>query len=113
MTNILNKDLRYLIHFLKEKHSLKEYLLKSNKQIKTVIQWYIFLNNRKIYYGYLPIYENNNLFNSVKIFNFWMNEPYTLSDSAYYEDIMWSQLSSSFYKTKQLIKLIYNYHDEK
>lgn len=108
MKNILNKDLRYLIHFLKEHHSLKEYLLKNKEPIKNVIQWYIFLNNRKKYYGKLPLYENDKLFTSVGLFSVWMNKPYILSDSAYYENLMWSHLTLEYSKTKKLIKLTYN-----
>lgn len=104
MKDILIKDLHYLIHFLKERHYLKSYMLKSNNYFINLDEWLNFLYDNITYYKTKALFENKSLIEHHKLFAIWDNKPYILGKTEHEEGWLWSNLSFDYYKLKQLIK---------
>lgn len=122
LNDVIEKDIKWLFHFLKEQHLIDSYFFKLNGQreklnikfntINNVISHVKQYHDCYIYDLSLKLYnksfnnllkENQRLLNSMTLFATWRNPPYTLSDSEQMEYECWSMINKDYSKLKELI----------
>lgn len=121
--DVIKKDTKWLIHFLKEKHSLNAYFTKwmyQNIEEKSSDYniWLNFILSKKNYYTnnfeiYVLkkqwcnlLYKNGILVDSLVLFATWGKEPYVYSHNISIESREWIILRNNFLDLKQQLFLI-------
>lgn len=121
---IIEKDTKWLLHFLKEKHSFNHYfekLISQNTQdiFFKYCYWLNHIKNNKQYYkpSYLTnvnlnefIFNNSQLFDNIILFCDWSKLPFTLDITTNLESYKWSEMSNEYKKFKRNLKII-NYEN--
>lgn len=134
VNSIIRKDSKWLLHFLKEKHILKQYLIKihnstdMDKKPKNYQDWIKQNINKKEYYlsGYEKLAQandwkqliltNRNLIQNNSLFSSWYYRPfafvvdnnYIINDSLNVkESFEWSKVLNRYIELKTYIGLIY------
>lgn len=121
---IIEKDTKWLLHFLKEKHIFKPYfekMISQNKQNMSLKydDWLNHIKNNPQYYkpSYLGdislndyIFSNAQLFDNIILFSNWHNLPFTLDINTNSELYKWSEISHEYKKFKRNLKII-NYEN--
>lgn len=121
LDDVIEKDIKWLFHFLKEQHIIDSYFLKMNCQREKLnIKFHTIENvisNAKQYHDcyiydltnlyskkyHILLKENNQLLNSMKLFATWRNPPYILADSGKIEHECWLKIRQDYSDLKELI----------
>ena len=124
LEDVIKKDTKWLLHFLKENHCFNQYVTKMNAQKEQPIcytyeNWVNFIKQNDLTYVYdLIRFSNNNmwvellkndkqLLNSITLFSDWRFKPFTLSNSEQKEWKSWLKIKDDYILFKEFIFTIY------
>lgn len=124
LEDVIKKDSKWLLHFLKEKHCFNQYVTKMNAQKEQPIcytyeNWVNVIKENDLTYVYdLIRFSNNNmwaellkndkqLLNSIILFSEWRLKPFTLSNSEQKEWESWLKIKNDYMSFKEFIFTIY------